>query len=87
MSELMESKDSKACCNIDAVVTVDEKGQIVIPKDIREKACVKPNDKLAVIGCERDDVICCIIMMKTEKLGSSVNKTLGPMLKDLYSGE
>jgi antitoxin PrlF len=77
------SKNSQGCCNIDAVVTVDEKGQIVIPKDVREKAGLKPNDKLAIIGCEQDNAICCIIMIKTEKLGSSVNKTLSPLLKDI----
>jgi AbrB family looped-hinge helix DNA binding protein len=76
-------KISEGCCNIDAVVTVDTKGQIVLPKDIREKAGVKPNDKLAIIGCERDGVICCILMIKTEKLGNSVSKTIGPMLKDV----
>ena len=77
------SKVSKRCCDIEAVVTVDEKGQIVIPKDVREKAGVKPNDKLAIIGFERDNEICCIIMIKTEKLGSSVNKMLDPLLKDV----
>ncbi|MGD0330323.1 MAG: HgcAB-associated protein [Nitrososphaeria archaeon] len=76
------SKDSVGCCSINAVVTVDEKGQIVIPKDVREKAGLKPNDKLAIIGCERDNAICCIIMIKTEKLDSSVSKTLSPLLKD-----
>ena len=39
------------CCKVDAVVTVDSKGQIVLPKDLREKAKLKPNDKLAVIEC------------------------------------
>jgi hypothetical protein len=36
---------NKECCRIDAVVTVDAKGQIVLPKDLREKAKIKPNDK------------------------------------------
>ena len=37
---------TKECCRIDAVVSVDAKGQIVLPKDLREKANIKPNDKL-----------------------------------------
>ncbi len=40
----------KECCKIDAVVTVDAKGQIVLPKDLRERAKLKPNDKLAIMG-------------------------------------
>jgi AbrB family looped-hinge helix DNA binding protein len=77
------SKGSEGCCNIDAVVTIDAKGQIVLPKDIREKAELKPNDKLAVIGCEHDGVICCILMVKAEKLGGSISKVLSPMFKDV----
>lgn len=72
------------CCKVDAVVTVDSKGQIVLPKDLREKAKLKPNDKLAVIGCERNGEICCIMMVKAEALGSSVKVMLGPMLKDVF---
>jgi len=71
------------CCKIDAVVTIDSRGQIVLPKDVREKAKIKPNDKLAIIGCERDGEICCIMMVKAEKLGDAVSRVLGPMLKDV----
>jgi len=74
---------NKECCKIDAVVTVDAKGQIVLPKDLRERAKLEPNDKLAVIGCERDGEICCFVMVKAEALGSSVKKMLGPILKDV----
>jgi len=72
------------CCKVDAVVTVDSKGQIVLPKDLREKAKLKPNDKLAVIRCERDGEICCIMLVKSEDLGSTIKNMLGPMLKDIF---
>lgn len=71
------------CCKVDAVVTLDAKGQIVLPKDLREKARLKPNDKLAVIGCERNGEVCCIMMIRAEDLGSSVKNMLGPMLKEI----
>lgn len=71
------------CCRVDAVVTIDSKGQIVLPKDVREKARLKPDDKLAVIGCERDGEICCIIMVKAEKLGNTIRSVLGPVLKEV----
>jgi len=71
------------CCRIDAVVTIDSKGQIILPKDIREKAKLKPNDKLAVIGCGEDDETCCIIMIKTEKLANTLKGFLGPMLQEV----
>jgi len=71
------------CCNVAAVVSIDAKGQVVLPKDVRERAGLKPNDRLALIDCERDGEICCIMMVKAEKLGDSVGKMLGPMLKDV----
>jgi AbrB family looped-hinge helix DNA binding protein len=76
-------KGEQACCRIDAVVTIDSKGQIVLPKDIREKAKLKPDGKLALIGCERGGEICCLVMVKAERLGRSVSSVLGPLLKDV----
>jgi AbrB family looped-hinge helix DNA binding protein len=72
------------CCKVDAIVTVDSKGQIVLPKDLREKAKLKPEDKLAVIGCESKGEICCIMMVKAEELGSSVKLMLGPKIKEIF---
>ncbi|MEM3458693.1 MAG: HgcAB-associated protein [Candidatus Bathyarchaeia archaeon] len=76
--------NNTGCCKVDAVVTVDSKGQIVLPKDLREKARLKPNDKLAVIGCERNGEVCCIMMVKAEALGNTVKSMLGPILKDVF---
>jgi antitoxin PrlF len=76
-------KDDLGCCRVDAVVSVDSKGQIVLPKDLREKAGLKPNDKLAVIGCESEGEVCCIMMIKAERLGNSIKNMLGPMLKEI----
>jgi AbrB family looped-hinge helix DNA binding protein len=72
----------RECCKIDAIVTVDGKGQVVLPKDLRERAKLKPNDKLAVIGFERDGDVCCIVMVKADALGSTVKNMLGPIFKE-----
>ena len=74
----------KECCKIDAVVSIDSKGQIVLPKDLREKANLKPNDKLAVMAFERDGEVCCIMMVKAEALGEPVKKMLAPVLKGVF---
>lgn len=82
MVESLTSK--KECCKIDAIVTVDAKGQIVLPKDLRERADIKPNDKLAVIGIEKNDAVCCIVMMKTDALGITVKGMLAPVFKEAF---
>jgi antitoxin PrlF len=74
-------------CRIDAVITMDAKGQIVLPKDLREKANFKPNDKIAVVACEKDGEVCCIMMVKAEKLVPAVTKTLGPLIKSVTEKE
>ncbi len=68
---------------VEAVVTLDSKGQVVIPKDLREKANLKSNDKLAIVTFEKEGETCCILMLKVEKLGGEINKTLGPILRDV----
>jgi AbrB family looped-hinge helix DNA binding protein len=82
--EKLSMTNNVGCCKVHAVVTIDSKGQIVLPKDVREKAKLKPNDKLAVIGCERNGEICCIMMVRADDLGNTVKTMLGPMLKEIF---
>ena len=45
------SSDEQTCgCRVESIVSVDERGQMVLPKDAREKAGIHPGDKLAVIS-------------------------------------
>jgi len=74
-------------CRIDAVITMDAKGQVVLPKDLREKANFKPNDKIAVVACEKNGEVCCIMMLKAERLRDAVSKTLGPLLESISKEE
>ncbi len=74
-------------CRIDAVITMDAKGQIVLPKGLREKANFKPNEKLAVVACEKNGEVCCIMMLKADRLAGAVTKTLGPLLKGVTKKE
>ena len=38
------------CCKVEALVSIDERGQMVLPKEARDKANIHPGDKLAVIS-------------------------------------
>ncbi len=83
MVKLMEN--NRECCKIDSVVTVDSKGQIVLPKDLREKASIKPNDKLALIDVECGGCISCIVMVKADTLGNTVKGMLGPIFQEAFA--
>jgi AbrB family looped-hinge helix DNA binding protein len=73
------------CCQVEAMVSVDEKGQMVLPKTIREKAGIQPGDKLVLIGWEKDGQTCCITMVKADSLAGMVKGMLGPMMKDIMA--
>ena len=73
----------QSCCSVESVVSVDERGQMVLPKEIRDKANIKAGDKLALIGWEKEGRICCITIIKAEELGGMVRDLLGPMMKEL----
>jgi len=73
----------EGCCRVEAVVSVDHRGQMVLPKELRERADIRPGDKLAVISWEREGKVCCISLIKVEELAEMVKEMLGPLMKDI----
>jgi len=72
-----------SCCRVEAIVSVDERGQMVLPKEIREKAGIRAGDKLAVTCWEKNGEICCISLIKAEELAEMVKGILGPVIQDI----
>jgi len=72
-----------SCCKLEALVSIDERGQIVLPKELREKAGIKAGDKLVVITSEKEERVCCISLIKAEEFKESIKKTFGPLLEEL----
>lgn len=70
-------------CRVEAIVSVDDRGQMVLPKELREKAGIRAGDKLAAITWEKNGIICCISFMKTDNLTGMIKDILGPLMKDL----
>ena len=75
--------DPGACCRVEALVGVDERGQMVLPKELREKAGINPGDKLAVTAWEKDGNICCITLTKVEALTEMVKAAISPVMRDI----
>lgn len=73
-----------AGCSVESIVTVDERGQMVVPKELREKAGIKPGDKLALASWEKDGEVCCLTLIKVDDLVSMVKDRLGPIMKEIF---
>ncbi|WP_290902315.1 HgcAB-associated protein HgcC [Ferroglobus sp.] len=67
---------------IEAVLTVDSKGQILLPKELREKANIKAGERLvAITGCDEKGEICCLILVKADIIDEQLKAILSPMLR------
>ncbi len=75
---------SGSCCKVESIVTVDERGQILLPKDTREKADIKGGDKLALMSWEKDGKVCCFMLIKADQLAGMARDVLGPLAKEIF---
>ena len=82
------TSDSKllSCCKVESLISVDERGQMVMPKEVRDRAGIKAGDKLALISWEKEGEICCIALIKADQLAERVNEFLGPVLSGISAG-
>lgn len=80
-----KESEKEECCveppelskyDVEGVATVDERGQMVLPKAIRDKAGIRPGDKLAIVTLVRDGKVCCIHLFRTEELANGIKGIL-----------
>ena len=80
-AEATASKGS--CCKVEALVSIDERGQMILPKDIRDRANIRAGDKLAVTSLQKEGKMCCILLTKADDLSGMMVTVLGPVVKDM----
>lgn len=77
----MAKNNQEECCSIESVVTIDDRGQMVLPKDVRDKMGIKPGDKLAVVAVKGGGKACCVTLIKAEAFSGTVKVMLKPMME------
>lgn len=77
--------DAGGCCRVEALMGVDERGQMVLPKEVRDAAGIRPGDKLALILWRKNGKVCCMTLVKADELTGIVKSRLGPLMKDIIS--
>ena len=90
----MAGKSKEPCCSptagryrMESLVSVDDRGQMVLPKEIREKAQIRPGDKLAVMSWEKDGKVCCLFLLKADELSEMAKDILGPMAREFKENQ
>jgi antitoxin PrlF len=88
----MGKSKSKKCCGmnsdgrisnqIEAIITIDERGQMVLPKETRARAGIKAGDKLALVSWSKADRVCCLSLIRAAEMA----ETIGEMLSSLMVG-
>lgn len=62
---------------VEAIVSVDDRGQMVLPKELRNKFDLKPGEKLAVVVMEKDGKVCCLQLIKAQSFSDQVKGMVG----------
>jgi AbrB family looped-hinge helix DNA binding protein len=73
------------CFKVESIISIDDRGQTVLPKETRDKANIRTGDKLAVISWEKNGEVCCLSLIKVEELAEMVKGLLGPMMKEIIT--
>ena len=73
-----------SCCKVESIISIDDRGQLVLPKEVREKAKISGGDKFAVVTWGKDNAICCISLVKTDAFVNGIKDIFGPMMKDMF---
>ena len=71
--------DSGVSHQIEAIITIDERGQMVLPKETRTRAGIRAGDKLALVGWRKGDRVCCLSLVKVEEM----TEMLGDLMDSL----
>ncbi len=70
-------------CRVESMLSVDERGQMVLPKELRDRANIKAGDKLALVSWEKGGEVCCLSLIKADYLAERVTEFLSPIMSGL----
>ena len=76
------SDSNPVTCQVEAVLSIDSRGQIVIPKEVRKRARIHDGDKLTLVSWMNRDEVCCLALIRTENLSSDVSGMMHSLLAD-----
>lgn len=67
---------------MESIVSVDDRGQMVLPKDVRELLGIRAGEKLALVVMRKEGRPCCIHLFKADELADRVKSLVGPLMEE-----
>jgi len=86
----MGKSKSRGCCaskragrvsnQIEAIITIDERGQMVLPKETRARAGIKAGDKLALVSWSKGGRVCCLSLIRAAEMAETIGEMLNSFM-------
>jgi len=74
---------NKSTFSVEAIISCDDRGQLVLPKDIRKRLSIKPGEKLALLNYTTEDNVFCLTLIRANSLEEVIKSYLKPVMKDM----
>jgi len=72
------------CCKVESLVTIDERGQMILPKDLREKVGLVAGDKLVIATSMKNGKLGFLMMFRADDFGDMVKGFVGPVMRTVW---
>ncbi len=73
----------KAKFSVEAIVSCDDRGQLVLPKDIRKKLKILSGDKLALLNISNGENDFFLTLIKADALEKLIRSYLSPVMNEV----
>lgn len=70
-----------SCCRVESVVSVDARGQLILPKEVRQKMGILPGNKLMLVSLEKDGQVCCLALLRADLIEKEVSELITPLFQ------
>lgn len=73
----------KAKFSVEAIVSCDDRGQLVLPKEIRKRLKILSGDKLALLNISNENDDFFLTLIKANALEGLIRNYMSPVMKDV----
>lgn len=73
----------KAKFSVEAIVSCDDRGQLVLPKELRKKLKISSGEKLALLKFMNSEEEFFLTLIKTHALEDLIKNYMTPVMKDV----